>query len=66
MALFSSIFLLIFPQSEQLFWHIKFEKLKALKKELKGKLMPVVQHPNRWWDWCVSEDEKKRNKSDVY
>ena len=21
--------------------------------------MPVVWHPNRWWDWCVSEDEKK-------
>ena len=21
--------------------------------------MPVALHPNRWWDWCVSEDEKK-------
>ena len=21
--------------------------------------MPVTWHPNRWWDWCVSEDEKK-------
>ena len=21
--------------------------------------MPVSWHPNRWWDWCVSEDEKK-------
>ena len=21
--------------------------------------MPVAWHPNRWWDFCVSEDEKK-------
>ena len=21
--------------------------------------MPVSWNPNRWWDWCVSEDEKK-------
>ena len=21
--------------------------------------MPVAWHPNRWWGWCVSEDEKK-------
>ena len=21
--------------------------------------MPVAWHPTRWWDCCVSEDEKK-------
>ena len=21
--------------------------------------MPVVWYPIRWWDWCMSEDEKK-------
>ena len=21
--------------------------------------MPVAWHSNRWWDWCVSEDQKK-------
>ena len=21
--------------------------------------MPVAWHPDRWWDWCMSEDEKK-------
>ena len=31
-------------------WHIKFEKCKALKKELNEELMSVVSHPNRWWD----------------
>ena len=40
-------------------WHIKFEKCKERKKELSEELMPVAQHPNRWWDWCMSEDEKK-------
>ena len=38
--------------------HTKFEKRIAVKKN-NEKLMPVVWHPNRWWDWSVSEDEKK-------
>ena len=21
--------------------------------------MPLVWHPTRWWDWCMSENEKK-------
>ena len=21
--------------------------------------MHVAWHPDRWWDWCMSEDEKK-------
>ena len=37
----------------------KFEKLKALKKELNEELMPVTWHRNRSWDWCISEDERK-------
>ena len=40
-------------------WHIKFEKWKELKKEFSEELMPVAWLPNRWWDWCMSEDEKK-------
>ena len=40
-------------------WHIKFEKRKALKKELNEGLMPVAWHQIRWWDWCMSENEKK-------
>ena len=23
-------------------------------------LMPTAWHLNRWWDWCMSEDEKKQ------
>ena len=40
-------------------WHTKFEKRKALKKDISEYLMPVAWHPNRWWDSCVSEEEKK-------
>ena len=40
-------------------WHIIFERCKALKKDLNAELMPVAWHPNRWWAWCVSDDEKK-------
>ena len=40
-------------------WHIKFEKRKELEKELSEELMPLAWHPNRWWDWCMSKDEKK-------
>ena len=34
-------------------------KYKALEKELSEELMTVSWHPNRWWDWCVSEEGKK-------
>ena len=46
-------------------WHIKFEKPKALKKELNDELMPIEWHPKRRWKFCVSKlmtkkDEKKK------
>ena len=42
---------------------IKNEKLKkAQKGSIKKELLPVVWHPSRWWDWCVSEDEKKETE----
>ena len=40
-------------------WHIKFIKYKALKKELNEELMHVAWDPDKWWNWCISEDEKK-------
>ena len=42
------------------FWHIKFEKRKEPEKDLSKELMPVVWHPNRWWDSYISDDEKKK------
>ena len=26
-------------------------------KKISEKLMPVAWHPNRWWNFCVPEDE---------
>ena len=40
-------------------WQSKFEKLKALKKELNEILMLAAWHSRRWWNFCISEDEKK-------
>ena len=39
-------------------WNTKVKKRKELKTELNEELMPFAWHPNRWWDWCVSEDHK--------
>ena len=27
--------------------------------------MPIARHPSRWWDWCVPENEKKRDRKIV-
>ena len=36
-----------------------FKKRKNLKKEIARELLVIAWHPDRWWDWCVPEDEKK-------
>ena len=38
---------------------LNFKKCKELKKELSEELMPLAWHPDTWWDWWMSEDEKK-------
>ena len=40
-------------------WHIKFEKSKEFVKKISEKIMPVAWHLNRWWNFCLPEDEKK-------
>ena len=40
-------------------WHIKFKKRKELKKKISDELIPLAWHPKRWWNFCLSEDEKK-------
>ena len=34
-------------------WHNKFEKCKALKKELNEELMLIAWYPRRWWDFYM-------------
>ena len=35
---------------------------RHVKKERSKELMLVAWHPTRWWDWCMSEDEKEKKK----
>ena len=40
-------------------WSDAYIKRKAQKAKIKEELMPVAWYPDRWWDWCVPEHEKK-------
>ena len=40
-------------------WFDGYQKRKAQKAKIKEELSPIVWYPSKWWDWCISEDEKK-------
>ena len=40
-------------------WYHDYQKRKAQKSEIKDGLLPIAWHPSRYWDWCMSEDEKR-------
>ena len=42
-----------------LWWYKGYEQRKAQKAKIKEELMPAAWHPDRWWNWCVPEHEKK-------
>ena len=43
-------------------WYNSYKHHKSCKKEISKELFPVAWYPRRWWDWSVSEDEKKKKK----
>ena len=43
-------------------WYDGYKKRKAQKTSIKKELTPIAWHLSRYWDWCISEDEKKRNR----
>ena len=43
-------------------WYGGYEKRKAQKASIKEELMPIAWHPSRYWDWCMSEDEKQETE----
>ena len=43
-------------------WYEGYKKRKAQKAQIKKELLPIAWHPSRYWDWCMSEDEKRRCK----
>ena len=40
-------------------WCNAYQKRRVQKAEIKEELMPIAWHPSRYWDWCMSEDEKR-------
>ena len=40
-------------------WRNRLKQCKAFKKDISKELIPLAWNSNRWWDWCMSEDEKK-------
>ena len=40
-------------------WRDAYIKRKTQKAKIKEELMSVAWHPDRWWNWCVPEHEKK-------
>ena len=38
---------------------IVIKKRKAQKASIAEELLPIVWHPLRHWDWCMSEGEKR-------
>ena len=43
-------------------WRNRYKQRKACKEEIDRKLMPIAWHPEKWWDWCILEDETKKVK----
>ena len=43
-------------------WYDGYQKRKAQKAMIKEELLPIVWYRSRWWDWCISEDEKKETE----
>ena len=41
-------------------WYDSYRARKAQKASIKEGLLPIAWHPSRYWDWCMSEDEKKK------
>ena len=40
-------------------WHSRLKKHKAFKRDISKELIPLTQHPMRWWNWGMPENDKK-------
>ena len=40
-------------------WFDRYKQHNTCKK-MRKELLPVAWHPTRCWDWCMSEDEKRK------
>ena len=50
---------------EMVEWYEGHQTRKTQKAKIKEELMPITWHPSRWWNWCVPEDKKKKDRKIV-
>ena len=43
-------------------WYDGYKKRKAQKASIKEELLPIGWHLSRYWDWCISDAEKKETE----
>ena len=43
-------------------WYEGYQKRRIQKAQIQKELLPIAWHPSRYWDWCMSEDEKKETE----
>ena len=43
-------------------WYEGYKKRQTQKAKIKKELMPIAWHPSRYWDWCMSEEEKEETE----
>ena len=56
----------VYNYNEMIKWYDGYKKRKAQKASIKEELLPITWDPSRWWDWCVSEDEKKTRQKNCF
>ena len=40
-------------------WYEGYKKWRDQKSKIKEELLANAWHPSRYWDWCMSKDEKQ-------
>ena len=43
-------------------WYDGYKKRRTQKAQIEKELLPIAWHPSKYWDWCMSEDEKKETE----
>ena len=51
-----------YDDDEIIEWYSGYQKCKTQKAKIKEELKPIAWHPSRWWNWCMTKDEKKETE----
>ena len=53
----------VYNDNKMIKWYKGYKKRKAQKAQIQKELIPIAWHSSRWWNWCMSEDEKKEKEN---